>query len=115
LKAIYYCHNNNIVHRDIKPENILLNIDDHDDVSWIKLIDFGTARYAYKSEKLRRKIGTSYYMAPEVLDRNYNYKCDIWSIGVVCYILLSGSPPYAGRSSDEVMANIKAGTHKLFR
>jgi len=80
LKAVYYCHNKNIIHRDIKPENILLDVEN--DIKRLKVIDFGTARFAEKSDVVRRKIGTAYYMAPEVLERKYNYKCDIWSIGI---------------------------------
>jgi len=75
----------NIIHRDIKPENILLNVDN--DITQIKLIDFGTARFVEKNDIVKRKIGTAYYMAPEVLNRNYNYKCDIWSVGIINNIM----------------------------
>ena len=74
-------------HRDLKPENIL--IDDRE-LNTIKLIDFGTSQIFGGDEKMQLVLGTAYYIAPEVLDGNYDEKCDIWSIGVILYILLCG-------------------------
>jgi calcium-dependent protein kinase len=81
-----YCHQKNIVHRDLKPENILLDKDQ----AKITIIDFGTAMKFVKGEKLTQKFGTPYYIAPEVLKKTYDEKCDIWSIGVIMYLLLCG-------------------------
>ena len=96
LSCINYCHVNHIVHRDLKPENILLETNKEFDQ--IKIIDFGTSLVVKDGEKLDEKLGTPYYIAPEVLQKNYGAKCDIWSIGVITYIILSGIPPFNGAS-----------------
>ena len=100
LITLNYLHNRKIVHRDIKPDNILIEsmpTDKHPDDPWqIKVVDFGTAMRFKKGSKITQTFGTSYYVAPEVLDGNYNEKCDIWSAGVVLYMMLSGRPPFTG-------------------
>jgi calcium-dependent protein kinase len=114
FSAVYYLHENNIVHRDLKPENIMMemmNTEGND--FFIKLIDFGSANY-YDREKLSMKIGTAYYIAPEVLNNKYNNKCDLWSCGVIMYILLSGSPPFQGEDDQEVMQNVRKGKFDFF-
>jgi serine/threonine protein kinase len=75
----------------------------------IKIIDFGASCLIGKNELLRVKVGTPYYIAPEVLRREYNNKCDIWSLGVILYILLTGKPPFDGRSSEVVFQKILSG------
>jgi len=88
FSAVGYCHSKNIVHRDMKPENLLLENPESFD---IKIIDFGLAR-TYSADKMMcQRMGTPYYIAPEVLRKKYNEKCDIWSCGVILYILLSGN------------------------
>jgi calcium-dependent protein kinase len=82
------------VHRDLKPENLLLDMDESKPK--IKIIDFGTSQTFSPGEELTQKFGTPYYIAPEVLKKKYNEKCDIWSIGVILYILLCGYPPFNG-------------------
>ena len=82
------------MHRDLKPENLLLET--NDDNSNIKVIDFGTSMVFDPMKKMNQKFGTPYYIAPEVLKKKYDYKCDIWSSGVILYILLSGQPPFNG-------------------
>ncbi len=106
LTAINYLHNKNIVHRDIKPENIMM-INRHNNNFEIKVIDFGTAKIIENGEKLTKFIGTSYYIAPEVLNGNYNEKCDIWSAGVILYILFCGYPPFNGASNADIYHAIK--------
>jgi calcium-dependent protein kinase len=97
-----YCHSNGIVHRDLKPENILF--DSNKDNPTLKIIDFGcSAKLNRNGEKLNRRIGTPFYVAPEVLAANYNEKCDIWSIGVILYILLCGYPPFSGKNELDVL------------
>ena len=109
LRAISHCHSNGITHRDIKPENIMYaSTDPQSDI--FKLIDFGFSKGMEKEIKrgggitrptrhLSHKasiIGTPYYVAPEVVTGFYSDKCDIWSIGVVLYVLLSGFYPFSG-------------------
>ena len=107
MSAITYCHQNHIVHRDLKPENILL--EDHKGTNeiTIKLIDWGGARYFSKNKKMTKINGTPYYIAPEVLNEVYDEKCDIWSAGVILYILLCGYPPFNGNDDDEIFESIK--------
>lgn len=91
VSAICYSHSNNIVHRDLKPENIMLeNINAQNLI--IKLIDWGGARYFSKNKKMSTIKGTPYYIAPEVIKEVYDEKCDIWSLGVIFYVLLCGYP-----------------------
>jgi calcium-dependent protein kinase len=107
LSCINYCHQNRIVHRDLKPENILL--EQTKEFDQIKIIDFGTSLYFKENQKLSEKLGTPYYIAPEVLNKNYNEKCDIWSCGVITYIVLSGIPPFNGATDQEIMKKVKSG------
>ena len=94
--------------RDLKPENILLEANKEFDQ--IKIIDFGTSLVYDPNKNLDEKLGTPYYIAPEVLNKNYNSKCDIWSCGVITYILLSGMPPFNGQSDQEIMKKVRAGS-----
>ena len=92
----------------MKPENILL--EQNKEFDQIKIIDFGTSLVYDSSKQLDEKLGTPYYIAPEVLNKNYNSKCDIWSAGVITYILLSGMPPFNGQSDQEIMKKVRAGS-----
>ncbi len=116
LSAIDYCHDNNILHRDLKLESILIesfeNIiikNENIELLNIKISDFSSARSFRKHKNLTKKVGTPYYIAPEVLNRNYNEKCDIWSIGVLMFMLLSGKPPFWGDSDKEIIQMVKEG------
>ena len=113
LKAVCYCHGMNIVHRDLKPENILIVKRMKNGCHPIKIIDFGTAKIFSKEKRETLLIGSAYYIAPEVLDRNYTEKCDIWSCGVIMYILLTGRPPFGGNTDMEIMQKIKTGKFDL--
>ena len=107
LQAIAFCHGKNIAHRDLKPENLLIDINQKGS---IKLIDFGTSHhYGREKTQMHAMYGTPYYIAPEVLTGNYTEKCDMWSIGVILYIMLCGSPPFNG-SDDQIIAKVKRGT-----
>ena len=75
----------------------------------IKIIDFGTSLVFDENKKLDEKLGTPYYIGPEVLAKNYGAKCDIWSCGVITYIVLSGIPPFNGASDQEIMKKVKIG------
>lgn len=111
LKAIAYCHGQGIVHRDLKPENIMFESKEE---STLKLIDFGTSvKYNKKQGKLKGIMGTSYYIAPEVLRDEYDERCDVWSIGVVLYILLSGKAPFDGGNDDEIIQAILKGEYSM--
>lgn len=111
LSAIAYCHANQIVHRDLKPENLLLEKDSPD--SLLKIIDFGTSKIYDTKSKMTQKYGTAYYIAPEVLKRDYNEKCDVWSCGVILYILLSGRPPFYGRNDREILEKVQKGVYSM--
>ena len=107
LSCINYCHTQQIVHRDLKPENVLL--EQNKEFDQIKIIDFGTSLVYDPNKKLDEKLGTPYYIAPEVLGKSYGAKCDIWSIGVITYILLSGIPPFNGKDDQEIMKAVRKG------
>lgn len=100
VRAVVYCHSMGIVHRDLKPENILI---DAEQDGIVKLIDFGTsAVYSRGSETLKGVFGTAYYIAPEVVrKKGYDERCDVWSIGVMIYILLSGAAPFDDPDNDD--------------
>lgn len=102
--AISHCHANGIVHRDLKPENILF--ENKSEFSDIKIIDFGLSR-KYTDDELHSIVGSPYYVAPEVLDGNYDNKCDIWGIGVLMFVLLSGRPPFYSENKKELFNKIK--------
>lgn len=108
LGAIRYCHENNIVHRDLKLENFLLDTDDSN--SSLKLIDFGLSAYFEKSKLLQKAVGTPYYVAPEVLRNAYTSACDIWSLGVISYMLVSGLAPFWGKTDVEIFRRVRNGT-----
>ncbi|CAB9524600.1 MAP kinase-activated protein kinase 2 (Fragment) [Seminavis robusta] len=114
LSCINYCHTNGICHRDLKPENILL-ADDEMHLDDIKIIDFGLARKFddYSKATFRDQVGSSYYMAPEVLNRKYGPKCDVWSAGVVAFMLLCGEAPFDGDSIEEIMEAINIGEYSF--
>merc|ERR1712147_84005 len=104
-------HSQGIMHRDLKPENILL--EDTFEYYKIKLIDFGESIKFKKGEPITEMVGTPYYIAPEVLKKSYDEKADIWSIGVITFILLSGSPPFGGRNEKQIMTNVQTGKYNF--
>ena len=112
LSAVTYLHKNNITHRDLKPENILVDSISNDNIS-IKVIDFGTCNYVTKNKNLKLKVGSPYYIAPEVLDGNYNEKCDIWSCGCILYVLLAGYPPFNAETTKDLFDEIRKGKYEL--
>lgn len=115
------------MHRDLKPENLLFDSEKKN--ANIKVIDFGTSRKLDKNKKMSKRLGTvsslppslihqcvccqPYYIAPEVLEQNYDEKCDVWSCGVILYILLCGYPPFGGRSEDDILKKVRTGKFKF--
>jgi len=117
LSAVNYLHSLKIVHRDIKPENMLVEGKSKNDKNVelinIKLIDFGTCNYYDGNKALTLRVGSPYYIAPEVLKRKYNEKCDIWSCGVILYIMLVGYPPFSGTTTSELLENVGKGKFSM--
>ena len=108
LSAINYCHKNGICHRDLKPENILLlnKENENGENNKIKIIDFGLSQYI-SDKKLNSRVGTAYYVSPEVLSGEYSEKCDVWSIGIILCVLLTGEPPFNGANDSIIYNKIK--------
>lgn len=103
VQAVAHIHGLGVVHRDVKPENVLF-----DSKNSVKLADFGSADVAV--EEMRGVVGTPYYVAPEVLaGREYGKKVDVWSCGVVLYIMLAGFPPFYGETVVEIFEAVMRG------
>lgn len=112
LEGIHYCHLQNVAHRDLKPENIILSNNTPPEAgifTEIKLIDFGLSRIYEDDTIMKSRVGTPYYIAPEVLERKYGKECDLWSAGVIIYILLCGYPPFRGDTDKEIYEEIQSG------
>ena len=105
MSSVKYCHNNGICHRDLKPENLLYLNEGEENDNPIKIIDFGLSQI-FINRKLKTKVGTAYYVAPEILKGDYTEKCDVWSAGVILYILLSGDPPFNGADDSVIYSKI---------
>jgi calcium-dependent protein kinase len=113
LLAINYLHQHDVVHRDIKPENFLY--ENKSESARLKLIDFGFSRIwnpLYNRGRLHASCGSLKYVSPEVLKGDYDSQCDMWSLGVIVYMLLSGSAPFYGGFEDEVLEKIRLGNYK---
>ena len=118
LSAVAFLHSRHICHRDLKLENWVLE-SGKDVWSPLKLIDFGLSTHFTPGQRLSRVVGSSYYVAPEVLKKSYTEACDLWSLGVIVYMLLSGAPPFYGKNDEAIKASIVQGEytfpHELFR
>nr|GME11028.1 CDPK-related kinase 5-like [Ipomoea batatas] len=100
LNVVAFCHLQGVVHRDLKPENFLFS--SKDESSQLKAIDFGLSDFVRPDEKLNDIVGSAYYVAPEVLQRSYGTEADVWSVGVIAYILLCGSRPFWARTESGI-------------
>ncbi|KAI4355290.1 hypothetical protein L6164_004079 [Bauhinia variegata] len=100
LSVVAFCHLQGVVHRDLKPENFLFTSTSED--ADMKLIDFGLSDFIKPDDRLNDIVGSAYYVAPEVLHRSYSLEADIWSIGVIAYILLCGSRPFWARTESGI-------------
>ncbi|KAH7283859.1 hypothetical protein KP509_34G027500 [Ceratopteris richardii] len=107
LESIHFCHSMGIIHRDIKPENMLLV--DKSETAPIKLADFVLALEFTKGQTFSGLAGSSYYMAPEIFQGEYSEEVDIWSAGVIMYIVLSGVPPFWGPTEQRIYKAIQKG------
>ncbi|KAL3521492.1 hypothetical protein ACH5RR_019641 [Cinchona calisaya] len=105
MKVVMYCHGKGVVHRDLKPENILLATKTPS--SPIKLADFGLATYIKQGQSLHGTVGSPFYIAPEVLMGGYDQAADVWSAGVILYILLSGIPPFWGKTKSRIFDAVR--------
>ena len=105
LEAVNYLHAHGVCHRDLKPENILFSTIEEN--SPIKLIDFGLSKiFNGEDDEMKGAVGTTFYMAPEVINDKYNEKCDIWSCGIILYIMLCGKPPFYSKNEEELKNKI---------
>ncbi|KAL6641384.1 hypothetical protein ACP70R_019565 [Stipagrostis hirtigluma subsp. patula] len=101
------CHSLGVMHRDLKPENFLLQ-DKEDDLS-IKLIDFGVSVFFKPGQVFTDLVGSPYYIAPEVLRKHYGPEADVWTAGVILYVLLSGVPPFWAETRKRIYDKIEEG------
>ena len=99
--ALKYLHDNHIIHRDIKPENVLL--DKHDNT---KLIDFSHATEFTEGERFTEALGTIFYLPPDMLDESYDYRVDVWMLGVLYYEIVVGVPPFDGVTNNDVAESV---------
>ena len=129
MSAIEYCHQKKICHRDLKAENVLFlnkkeldsglkegkktkKMNKIDEIkNPVKVIDFGLSQII--KPDIQSKVGTAYYVPPEILDGHYTEKCDVWSAGVLLYILLSAVPPFNGQDDREIYAKIRTKKFKF--
>lgn len=116
LAAVVYLHAHKICHRDLKPENFLLSRKVEDESKVVKLIDFGSAKSYLNGAELTTKVFTVHYVAPEILTRKtipYTEVCDVWSLGVILFLLLAGRPPFGGEDDMAIMKAIKKGRYVM--
>ncbi|CAM8997538.1 unnamed protein product [Rhodiola kirilowii] len=104
LNVVAFCHLQGVVHRDLKPENFLYT--SKEDHSLLKAIDFGLSDFVKPDERLNDIVGSAYYVAPEVLHRSYATEADVWSVGVISYILLCGSRPFWARTESGIFRSV---------
>ena len=112
LNGVAFLHSHNVVHRDLKPENVMLS--SKTGPPDIRVVDFGLSCIYTKdgARQLHRLAGTPYYMAPEILGKaraGYGPACDLWSCGVVLYILLCGYPPFWGDRDQDIFRKVRSG------
>jgi calcium-dependent protein kinase len=106
------CHSSGVVHRDLKPENFLF-VTMHED-SVLKAADFGSSRFFEPGDVFNEIVGSPFYVAPEVLERHYGPEADIWSAGVMLYVLLSGAPPFWAETVQGIFEEIMKGEPPSF-
>ncbi|KAG8057386.1 hypothetical protein GUJ93_ZPchr0002g25790 [Zizania palustris] len=107
VEVVQLCHENGVMHRDLKPENFLFANKSED--SPLKAIDFGLSVFFKPGDRFTEVVGSTFYMAPEVLNRSYGPEADVWSAGVILYILLCGVPPFWGDNDERIVTAILQG------
>ncbi|KAJ6415113.1 hypothetical protein OIU84_004000 [Salix udensis] len=107
VTVVHNCHTMGVIHRDLKPENFLF-LSTHED-SPLKATDFGLSVFFKPGDVFKDLVGSAYYVAPEVLRRNYGAEVDIWSAGVILYVLLSGVPPFWGDTEQVIFDSVLRG------
>jgi len=113
FRPVCYMHGQGICHRDLKLENFLLLTEEPVEQNTLKLIDFGFSCPTEPGQMLSTKLGTPRYSSPQVLAGSYDRSCDLWSCGVIMYMLLSGDAPFDGRSDAEVMQCVRRGNYRF--
>jgi len=115
IDAINYLHSLGIAHRDLKPENMLMT--DNSSAAEVKITDFGLSKFFdEQSRVMQTPCGTPGYIAPEVLRmKGYGKECDVWSLGVIIYILLCGFPPFYAENDAQLYEKIKRGEYEFLR
>ncbi|CAN6826343.1 unnamed protein product [Brassica oleracea] len=107
LEVVKVCHEHGVIHRDLKPENFLFS--NETETAQLKAIDFGLSIFFKPAQRFNEIVGSPYYMAPEVLRRNYGPEIDVWSAGVILYILLCGVPPFWAETEEGIAHAIVRG------
>ncbi|GLU04623.1 hypothetical protein SLE2022_217610 [Rubroshorea leprosula] len=107
MNVVHVCHFMGVIHRDLKPENFLMV--SKDEKSPLKATDFGLSIFIEEGRVYKEIVGSSYYVAPEVLNRNYGKEMDVWSAGIILYILLSGTPPFWAETERDVFEAVLKG------
>ena len=116
FSALNYCHKMKIIHRDLKPENIFISKKEINGFIRIKVGDFGASQIFKKGDFQKEVVGSVYYIAPEVILKNYNFKCDLWSCGIILYILLTHKMPFFADNDEDILKKILSSeydTNKL--
>lgn len=104
ISAVVYLHSKKIIHRDLRLENVMFLNKDRD--SCLKLVEFGSCKHFEKNVRVLERVGNPYFMSPEVIIGNFDSKCDVWSLGVMIYVLLAGSPPFVGSTETDIMNSV---------
>jgi calcium-dependent protein kinase len=107
VDVVRLCHASGVIHRDLKPENFLFA--DESEGAQLKVIDFGLSVFFTPGQRFTEVVGSAYYMAPEVLRRSYGPEVDVWSAGVILYILLCGVPPFWGDNDEKIAQAVLRG------
>jgi len=111
LRAVHYMHKIDVSHRDLKPENFLFETRQPTEINNLKLIDFGLSCRSKPGAFLCTVAGTASYVAPQVLEKRYDKRCDLWSCGAILYTVLCGHPPFRGSNQQEVLAKVRKGRY----